>query len=69
MDKIIDSELNWLTRVLYSTLNLKQLNTSRNCYTSFIRKHNKEFQRNPSLYRRISLNYNELYYKRFLELS
>jgi hypothetical protein len=68
MENTFDTELKWVTKVVNSTQNLEQLDKSRNCYTSFLRKHKSSFDRNPSLYEMVSVEFNDLYYQRFLEL-
>jgi hypothetical protein len=68
MENTFDTEFKWVTKVVSSTQNLDQLDTSRNCYTSFLRKHKGSFDRNPSLYEKVSVEFNNLYYERFLEL-
>lgn len=69
MENTFETEFKWVTKVVNSTVNLEQLDKSRNCYTNFLRKHKGDLDRNPLLYETVSSQFNNLYYERFLELK
>jgi hypothetical protein len=50
MENTFENEFKWVTKVVNSTVNLEQLDKSRNCYTNFLRKHKGDLDRNPLLY-------------------
>lgn len=68
MKNNFDTDYQWVHKVVNSSVSHEQLDCSRNCFTNFLNKYKSHLDNNPSVYRGLSDNFNEAYYKKFLEL-
>lgn len=68
-EKSFISDYQWVERVVSSSNTHQQLSCSRNCFTLLLKKHKSTLDENPNLYLKVSKDFNEIYYDKFLNLG
>ncbi len=68
-EKSFISDYQWVEKVVSSSISHQQLSCSRTCFTLLLKKHKSTLDENPNLYSKVSKDFNEIYYDRFLNLK